>query len=307
MAKICYVQRRFSKTQLDRIAQCNAILEEYGKQGFTLTLRQLFYQQVARGLMPNTTKSYRDLGFTVSNARLAGLIDWNHVLDRTRHLRGLAHWNHPSDIVRGAADQFRMDLWSTQEHRPEVWIEKDALVGVIEPICNELDVPYFSCRGYNSQSEMWRAAMRLKNWSQGHSPVVLHFGDHDPSGQDMSRDILDRFRMFGVEFDFHRVALNMDQVRRYKPPHNPAKVTDSRYKTYIREYGTKAWELDALEPKVMAGLIRREIEKLITDRPAWEDMEREIASSRELLGKAADRWHDVAKYLKRKRKKKGGA
>ena len=78
-----------------------------------------------------------------------------------------------------------------------MWVEKDALFGIVERICSQLDVSFFSCRGYVSQSEMWSASQRLLDKSKKHEKIVLlHLGDHDPSGKDMSRDIVDRLRIF---------------------------------------------------------------------------------------------------------------
>jgi hypothetical protein len=193
MAKICYTPRRFSADSLEKIGQANNIIAEYQRLGFDLTLRQLYYQFVSRDLIPNKVREYQNLGKVINNARLAGLIDWDVITDRTRNLRGQAKWHSPSEIVEACAQQFKIDLWEGQDFRPEVWIEKDALIGVIEGTCNDNRVDYFSCRGYVSQSEMHDAAMRLKRYSrQGQTPVIIHLGDHDPSGIDMTRDITDR-------------------------------------------------------------------------------------------------------------------
>jgi hypothetical protein len=161
--KIKYQSCNFRPDSLAIIAHANQIIEAYQAQGFVLTLRQLYYQFVAKGILANKQRNYIRLGSIINDARLAGLVDWSALEDRTRNLRDLAHWTDPSAIVEACAEQFRVDLWSTQRHRVEVWIEKDALVGVIEGVCEEYDVPYFSCRGYVSQSEMWGAAMRAVN------------------------------------------------------------------------------------------------------------------------------------------------
>jgi hypothetical protein len=171
-----------------------------------------------------------------------------------------SHWSTPNDIIRDAALQFAMDKWEGQKYRPEVWVEKEALAGIVAKVCRKLDVPYLSCRGYTSQSEMWASGQRLSNHAaEGAIPIIIHLGDHDPSGIDMTRDIEDRLDMFlgydGFSLDVNRIALNMDQVQQYKPPPNPAKVTDSRFKVYMRKFGVSSWELDALDPEVLAKLI----------------------------------------------------
>jgi hypothetical protein len=275
------------------IDTANQIIETYRQQGFDLTLRQLFYQFVSRDIIENTERSYKRLGSIINDARLAGLIDWEAITDRTRSLRKNQHWENPGEIIKAAAQSFRHDLWRQQPYRVEVWIEKDALVGVIENVCTRMDVPFFSCRGYTSQSEMWVAAQRLCEWvDMGQQPVILHFGDHDPSGHDMSRDITDRLELFGVKPEFKRIALNYDQIEQYNPPPNPAKITDSRAKSYIKTYGRNSWELDALEPQVIVDLIEEEISQYIEEE-TWKLAVDDLKKHRAILAKVAKNWQSL--------------
>lgn len=276
MPKICYVRRNFSDTSLDIIMLANRIIEEYQMQGYDLTLRQLYYQFVARDLFPddwihpllktkNTDANYKKLGSIINDARLAGEVDWRAITDHTRNLQQLSHWDSPRSIVEACASQYREDLWIDQPWYVEVWVEKDALINVLEKACNAYDVPYFSCRGYTSQSEMWVAAQRLiRRRNEGKDVKIIHLGDHDPSGIDMTRDIGERLSLFchkGVRVD--RIALTMDQVRRFNPPPNPAKISDSRCAAYIRQYGDESWELDALDPRTITSLINQAIEQVL--------------------------------------------
>jgi len=280
MPRICYRNHNFTNSSLDIIDVANDIIDEYMGQGYVLTLRQLYYQFVSRDLLANTQRSYKRLGSIVNDARLAGLMDWEAIEDRTRSLSRLSSWGSPGEIVDACSRQFRYDKWERQDFRIEVWIEKEALAGVFERVCNELDVPFLSCRGYGSQSVMWRAARRIESRQQ--DTVILHFGDHDPSGIDMSRDIVDRLEVFGVDVDFYRLALNMDQIDEYTPPPNPAKITDSRARVYISEYGHESWELDALDPAVLENLVRRHVHVYRDDRLWAEDVEREEDARRRL-------------------------
>ena len=293
-----YVPRRFSRGSVEIIDNANEIIEEYRNQGFILTLRQLYYQFVARDLIPNLQSEYKRIGSIINDARLAGLIDWEAIEDRTRHLREGAHWDSPSDIIDSCAASFAIDKWARQPCRVEVWIEKDALLGVIEPACIELDVPYFACRGYSSQSEVWRAGKRfIDHLDNDQDVTVLHFGDHDPSGIDMTRDNRDRLSMFTREHvEVRRLALNMDQVEEFNPPPNPAKLSDTRANTYIMEFGPDSWELDALEPTVIDGLIRKAVIELRDDE-CWEEAMHEEQRGRALLGKCAAQWGDIAADL----------
>lgn len=298
MPKICYRQKKFNADRLDKIAKANEIIEEYRQQGFELTLRQLYYQFVSRDFIANNQREYKNLGDIINDARLAGLVDWEAIVDRTRNLQSLANWETPADIIKACANQYRVDKWAEQQYRVECWIEKDALVGVIEGVCNELDIDYFSCRGYTSQSEMWSAAMRLREYMRsGQVPLILHLGDHDPSGKDMTRDITDRLAEFaGREVEVKRLALNMPQVEEYSPPPNPAKITDSRAEKYIEEFGQESWELDALEPAVIAQLIRDAVVE-VRDEDDWDKAVAEEAKQKEQLAKVSAKWNTIIEEL----------
>lgn len=300
MPKVRYIDKKFTPKSLNTIVRAIRIIEEFASQGYDLTLRQLYYQFVARGIIPNRQREYHRLGSLINDARLAGMIDWNHIVDRTRFLRTNPTWDGPADIIRACAQQYRVDLWEGQSNQMEVWIEKDALMGVFARVCQERNIPHFSCRGYTSQSEMWAASQRLMGYfRKGQTPVIIHFGDHDPSGIDMSRDITDRINMFiGPKFELVRVALNMDQVEQYDPPPNPAKLTDSRCRGYIKEFGPESWELDALDPSVLTALVIGEFNRLVDER-AWEERKKAQEEGREKLRNLSDpgTWSQVEDML----------
>lgn len=296
MPKICYVQKKFHGKTLAIIEKANEIISVYRSQGYDLTLRQLYYQFVSRDIIPNNQKEYNKLGQAISDARRAGLVDWDSIVDRTRNLKGLAHWDNPSDIISSAAYGYHIDKWDDQPYRVEVWIEKDALAGVFERVCNTHDISFFSCRGYNSDSEMWASAQRLNRYRRrGQQPVILHFGDHDPSGLDMTRDIEDRHALFGCRVDVRRLALTMEQIEEYDPPPNPAKVTDARYANYEAEYGDESWELDALEPSVLAGLVESEIKTLL-DAKRWKAAVAREKHDKDVLLRISNNWNEVELY-----------
>lgn len=289
-----YVPKNFSRETLLIIGKANEILEEYAEQGFTLTLRQIYYQYVARRWLQNKQTEYKRLGSIVGDGRLAGLIDWAHMEDRTRNLALLQHFTGPQDALDKLQRWYHVDMWERQQWRPVVFIEKDALVGVIQSVCQENDVPYFSCRGYTSLSEIYEASVRFREYLEaGQRPYVIHFGDHDPSGIDMSRDILERLRnTFMADCEFKRVALNMDQVQQYNPPPNPAKQSDSRYEAYVRDYGDESWELDALNPPVFRALIEKEIDS-IRDQKVWDEDAAGKAAVKVKLTEIAKDWESI--------------
>lgn len=293
-----FIEKHLTEKTLVVVGQAVVIITEYRRQGFTLTLRQLYYQFVARALLTNTFRNYKRLGSIVKDARLLGLIDWDDIEDRTRNLQSNGHWDTPAAIVEACANQFRHDLWEEQSYRPQVWIEKEALVGVIEPACTELDVSYFACRGYTSVSELWIAGKRLAGYiAAGQTPVIFHLGDHDPSGIDMTRDNLESLGLFSRDdIRVERLALNMDQVRQYNPPPNFAKMTDTRAAAYVALHGDKSWELDALEPTVIDRLVRDAI-LAIREDDIWDTAEDRQEEAKAQLRKISDRWDDVADFL----------
>ena len=293
MPKTQYTSKKFSGPTLDIIDSANNIIEEYEADGLDLTLRQLYYQFVSRDLLSNTQKSYNRLGRIISDARLAGLVDWGAIKDRGRNLRENQHWENPGQIIRAAARGFQIDHWKGQEFRPEVWIEKEALVGVIGSVCEDLDVSYFACKGYVSQSAMWEAAQRFDKYhNEGQTPVIIHLGDHDPSGIDMTRDILDRQEILRGCYSVERIALNMDQIEDYKPPPNPAKLTDSRCNGYVEKYGSNSWELDALEPRTLRELIKRTVLGF-RDDSIYEDVREKEYGYLDILRHIEENWQSL--------------
>ena len=309
--KKCYQPRSFGAKSLALIERASEIIEEYQRKGFVLTLRQLYYQFVSRDLLPNRQSEYKRLGSIINDARYAGLIDWEALEDRTRNLVSTPTWGSPADIVTACAAQFATDWWDGQKHYVEAWIEKDALLGVLEAAAEPWQLPYFSCRGYTSASEVWGAARRIgRVIDRGRKAIVLHMGDHDPSGLDMSRDIEARIRLFlagdGIadqeQFELRRIALNRDQIDEYDPPPNPAKTTDSRYASYEVEHGDESWELDALSPEVIARLVEDQVRGLL-DEEAWGQAKAAQAQGRTQLQAVSQRWSSVVDLVKRPAKR----
>jgi hypothetical protein len=271
--KESFITKRFEPQSRTMIETINEILDDYQRDGYDLSLRQLYYQLVSRNLVPNTERSYKNVGSLVSDGRLAGLIDWAIIKDRGREMVENPHWDDAGEFLRSVAPQFKIDRWMHQTSYVEVMVEKQALEGVLIPVCRELDIPFTANKGYSSSSAMYEAGKRMREKMDGGKHViVIYLGDHDPSGIDMSRDVEDRLRMFaetseGDEYTIkvERAALNIDQIRKLKPPENPAKITDSRAKAYIREFGRSSWELDAIEPKKLAALVRTSVMQYIDD------------------------------------------
>jgi len=320
--KIVYIEKKFKADKMDMIRQSNAIIVEYEQQGYDLTLRQIYYQIVARDLFPedrrwrwtgrkwvrdvngtkNAKPNYKWLGEVINDGRLAGLISWEAIVDRTRSLDTPPAWDDPRDILRVAYQGYGTDLWIDQDYRVEVWVEKDALSGVVNSICRRLNVPDFACRGYTSQSEMWSAGNRLLgHYRNGQMPIIIHMGDHDPSGIDMSRDIVERLELFmglreGDGFEFIRAALNMSQIEQYNPPPFFAKLTDSRANGYIGKYGTDSWELDALDPTTLDGVITGIVGQYLDDKK-FEVQKAKQENERAELKRISQHYYEINGWL----------
>lgn len=297
MPKIQYKEINFRGKSLDLIKLVNQVVGEYEAQGYELTLRQTYYQLVARGYIPNNERSYKNIGSLINDGRLAGLIDWNSITDRTRFLRGRSHWDKPADVIASAKYSYNLDKWQGQPNYVEVWVEKDALVDIVAQACDPIDTPYFSCRGYTSQSEMWAAARRFIYQKNREQRVIIHLGDHDPSGIDMTRDIQERLNMFGADVTVKRVALTMNQIDQYNPPPNPAKLSDSRCHAYMEQFGDESWELDALEPKVITNLIKGEVTAFRDDVIYQAVCDREDREKEELQ-MLVDNYDEAVDWLK---------
>lgn len=289
--KIQFIDKKFRPETLRLIETANSIITEYERAGFRMTLRQLYYQLVAREHIPNRMSEYKRLVNIMADARMSGLVSWEAIEDRTRNLRGITHWRDPEEIMRAAINSYRIDMWENQPFYPEVWVEKEALAGVISAICAPVDVNYFCCRGYASLSEMWTAGYRrlASRMDIGQTPVIIYLGDHDPSGVDMSRDVEERLSTFaGTPITVVRAALNMDQVKQFNLPPNPAKTTDSRSGGYIAEHGRGSWELDALNPQALGEIIMAEIGQLM-DTDLWDESVQRQRGDQERLRQMLER------------------
>lgn len=323
MPRIDYTGWRPTRqVDMDLIAHVQRICAAMAARGYNVTLRQVYYQFVAQDLFPearrwrwtgakwvrdpngtkNAEPNYKALGDLIVKARRAGLVDWHHIEDRTRHVRSRQHWTNPAEIIAAAAYGYHTDWWTDQPTRVEVWVEKDALIDVVSRPATRWDVAYFSCRGNVSDSEMWSAGQRLAGYVEaGQHVLVLHLGDLDPSGWDMTRDVESRLCLFMGEeaaksLEVRRIALNIDQVRQFNPPPSPAKLTDSRATAFISQFGQDSWELDALDPDFIVNLISQHIEGAV-DQERFHNRQDEERRESADLRMVESRWAEAVAYL----------
>lgn len=273
-----------NKANQERLQVINSIIEEYSEQGYKLTLRQLYYQLVSRDIIANQLKEYAKLSDVLVKGRMAGIVDWEAIEDRVRvpYLPYYAEDIH--DALSDLIQQYRLDRQEGQDNYIEVWVEKDALSGVLRRVTQKYHVRLMVNRGYSSATAMYDAYQRIRDAESreqvGH---ILYLGDHDPSGLDMIRDINDRLSEFGVSPVVKQIVLTDAQIKKYNLPPNPAKLSDPRAGWYVAKYGRTSWEVDALKPEVLNKLVTSSIEALIDNEMFFERLRQEEEDKERLL------------------------
>ena len=291
-------KKRFSPESFALLKKALAIIEEYKRQHITMTLRQLYYQLVSQDVIPNNLKSYKRLGTILADGRYAGLVDWEAIEDRIRVPKRHSQFDDVLDLVEAAKASYRLDRWAGQKYYVELFTEKDALASVLKPIADKWHIYFCVNRGYSSATAMYDTAKRIEEEfdeeydndkmevTMKKKAVILYLGDHDPSGLDMVRDIKERIVEFLIgrrdytdftddsDYEIRKeiieenievihIALTTEQVKKYKPPPNPAKMTDTRSTGYINRFGKSSWEVDALKPEVMIKLVDDAIKQYV--------------------------------------------
>jgi len=251
----------FQKKTLELFEHVKSVLAEYSEP---ITVRQCFYRLVAAHIIENTQNEYGKFGGHLVNAREAGLIAPEAFEDRTRSAsRGSCYMDLAAYIdVIGSA--YHRDRAGSQQCHVEVWCEKQALEAIFERVTDRYDIFYLSCRGYSSLTVLYEAAKRFR--STGKETHVLYFGDFDPSGEDMLRDIRDRldFWALGAPITVHKIALTQAQIEEYRLPPIPAKESDTRTAGFVAEHGElSAVELDAVPPNVLPDIIEDAIRSFL--------------------------------------------
>jgi hypothetical protein len=297
MPKIAYIHHNFRISSRAHIHHANRIIAELAADDLKPTVRQIYYQFVKDKIIANNVKEYDNLQSLLNKARLAGFIDWDSIEDRTRELNKFyfSDIGTPQGVLRSAIGGHEVDSWGDQENYVEVWVEKQALIGIIDKACTPWRVPYYASKGYNSQSEQWNSGQRfIDKIRAGKRVILVNLGDHDPSGLDMTQDNIGRLTDFIVheignveKFELRRIALNMDQIQKYELPPDPAKKSDVRYKKYARKHGDGSWELDALNAKMLMKLTADEIKSHI-DFYVWKESEKREEREKQIFKDAAD-------------------
>jgi hypothetical protein len=249
--------RRARPTKAEIEAQHAALLQIIEEQK-PMTVRQVFYQATVQGLIDKTELDYKNIGWALTVMRKTGKLPYEWIEDGSRTVLQPASFTSPADAVRVVAESYRKALWTDLDCTVSVWIEKDALTGVIYPVTAEFDVPLRAARGYSSLSFLHDAALDL---DPAKGNFIFHLGDYDPSGVNAGEKIDETLRELapaGTEIIFERLAVTPEQIEAWNLPTRPTKASDSRAASFESDVSV---ELDAIEPDQLRALVRKAIER----------------------------------------------
>lgn len=267
-------------------------LEIFQQYDTAITLRQLYYRLVSRRLIPNTINSYKRLSRILVKAREDGDVPINCLEDRSRRVLGRGDVGYGSaedylkmrlETLQDSWKGFSLPMWDDQPRSVLISLEKDALSRLVSRIANRYSVRTFPTRGYPSFSYVQDMSRYIMTKLGGKRTIILYFGDFDPSGVDIERDLTDRLEKYGTkEFEIHRVALTLDQIKQYNLPPMPVKRSDARADGFLAEHGDRAVELDALDPNLFQRIVDKAIRQQVDVR-RWNAKVRRINELRDWI------------------------
>jgi hypothetical protein len=243
-----------------------------------VTVRQTFYLAVSAGLINKSEKEYKHTVMRLlTEMRREQVLPYGWIADYTRWMRKPHSYNNLDDALQATARLYRRNLWHTQEAYVEIWLEKDALAGVVMDVTAQWDVPLMVTRGYPSLSFLYEAAEYIRALDK--AVHLYYFGDHDPSGHDIPRKVEADLRAFlpPHTLTFTRVAVQPWQIDAWQLPTRPTKQSDSRSKVFVGD----SVEVDAIPPSQLRQLVRECIEPHVDEHALYltsvaEEQERKI-------------------------------
>jgi hypothetical protein len=253
-----------------------------------ITGRGIGYKLFTAGLIPSmSTNDMQKVYRLLRVARENGDLPWEWIVDETRELERVSTWDNPDQYARAVARSYRRDFWNLQPYRVEVWSEKGTVRGVLKPVLDRYAVGFRVMHGFASATTVNDIAQD----NDGRELIVLYAGDYDPSGMYMSEvDLPRRIEEYGGDHvRFNRIALLPSQTRDLPPFQASDKSADKRYKWFVQNYGTRCWELDAMDPRDLRECVECEIEQLI-EPEAWARCERVNAAELESLQSILSSW-----------------
>ena len=248
--------KRTRRTQ-DDVTRLDYALYQIVETDPPMTVRQVFYQATVHGLVPkDEAKGYRVVQRRLVALRADGVVPYGWITDNARMVRGLNRYSSLEDFAAQSAQLYRRDYWARSDVRVEVWLEKDALAGVLYPVVvSEWGLDLFVTRGFASVSYLEAAAEDARE--DGRPTFVYVLTDLDPSGVDIARKIAEELpqRAPNVEMTVQRIAVTPEQVEAMRLPTRPTKQGDTRAKKFEARYGTASVELDAIPPSTLRQMV----------------------------------------------------
>ena len=245
-----------------------------------MTVRQVFYQATVRSIIEKTEAGYTKVQTDLALMRRAGELPYEWLADNTRWQRKPRTFNSVEEALKQTAQLYRKNLWASADAYVEIWLEKDALAGVVWPVTAAYDVPLMVARGYASLSFLHTAAEFINDLTV--PAYIYHLGDYDPSGVNAAEKIEQTLRELApyAEIYFVRIAVTPGQIQEWNLPTRPTKASDTRAKNF----GEISVELDAIEPEVLRTIVEAAIELHLPSEQlevlkAAEESERELITS----------------------------
>jgi len=284
MTAAIYEAKRQRATKAEVEARREALLDIID-DGKPMTVRQVFYQATVRGLVQKAETGYSKVQTDLTLMRRDGSLPYDWLADNTRWQRKPNTFDSVEDALRETARFYRKNLWRDADAYVEIWLEKDALSGVIYPVTSMYDVPLMVARGYASLSFLFSAAEYINTLDV--PACIYHLGDFDPSGVNAGEKIEETLRELAPDADivFERIAVTEEQITDWDLPTRPTKASDTRARTFSSALSV---ELDAIEPNQLRALVQETIERHLPAEQfevlkTAEESEREMISR--LVGK----------------------
>jgi hypothetical protein len=282
---------KMQKKTLELIKNIKAILEEYNKEGIKITVRGLFYQLVARDIIPNNIKSYSKLSRDLSKARYNKLIGWDSIIDNSNFLHICNFFDNIENLLETAVNSYKLNRWEEQDYYLEVWVEKDALRNIVQPITQKYQINLFIPGGRVSTTMIYEATKRFRE-HDNKKRILLYLGDYDPCGLDMIlRDIPKRINYFGNGIEIIQIALTKKQIEENNLPTDQITKTKDNNKDWYEELSgtSKCWELDALKPTIIRKIVEDNILKYLDLNLFEQVKEREQADIKKIIERLKER------------------
>jgi hypothetical protein len=255
----CLAQAKGYRPQAKTLDVWIAILRAFDDIGTPMTVRQMFYALVSRALIPKTEPGYDQVGYHLLNMRRGSVIPYRFLADNTRWMRKPRSYRSLRDFLQANQALYRKAIWADLPARVEIWIEKDALAGVVNEVTEPWDVPLMVTRGFPSETFVYEAVEAIK---AGKKPTyVYYFGDFDPSGMAIATGLAAKMRAWTDLVTFTHVAVQPEHIRAWDLPTRPTKKTDSRAK----HWHAASVELDAIPADRLRQLVRDCIEQHVPE------------------------------------------